>query len=57
MFGLKKIDWNQQFRELYDETFPPLKNRYDAVCQIFLDWNTRKISDKEAYKRLHSLGG
>jgi len=51
--------YNKMFRELYDKTFPQIREealkKYDKYCQIFLEWNTNKIDSKTAYERYMKL--
>ena len=48
-------DYDKMFKELYENIFLEVKTKYDAICKIFLDWNTGKIDSKTAYERLKKL--
>lgn len=45
----------KEWTELYDSAFPPLKQKYDATCKVFADWNVRKIDTETAIKRFKAL--
>lgn len=44
-------EWNR----LYDSAFPSLKRKYDEVCELFTDWNIRKIDTETAIRKLNLM--
>lgn len=52
---MKMDKHDEEWKKLYDTTFPQIKAKYDAACQVFLEWNTRKIDGKTAIERYGKL--
>lgn len=44
-------EWNT----LYARVFGPVKKKYEAICEIFMLWNHRKIDAKVAIRKLKAL--
>ena len=45
----------QEWNALYDQVFPSIKRKHDAVCNLFSQWNSRKIDTKMAIGTLKVL--